>query len=322
MKRVYKAALVFVIIGVALFLFLSYKTMYQQNNSIPILEYHNLTVDPGKVDSWTLSAKDFDNQISYLKENCHVVPLKSLLGNIDNGIPVPDHTVAITFDDGYQSNYTLAYPILEKYQTPATFFIVGKYVQNNGGGYQSMTWDELKLMNSSGLIDIESHSYDLHHRVPGSPKSDWAPAALTHIMINGKAEDQKQYDQRIQSDLTQARQDIKAQLGYDSDILCWPYGANDKHSTTLARQAGFKYMIGGTGYIHPSANIEDVHRMPVMGGMNLQEFEKTVNPDKVNFFQAMGLELKRIELRLPRCIWKSNHPDHLSGLVPFRFYLT
>lgn len=310
LKLIYKAALVFVLIGIAAFLLLSYKTMYHQNNAIPILEYHNLTLDPSQVDSWTLSANDFDDQMSYLKENCQVVPLKSLLENINHGIPVPDHTVAITFDDGYQSNYTLAYPILEKYQIPATFFVVGKYVQTNGGGYQAMNWDELKLMHSAGLIDVESHSYDLHHKVLDAPKSVWEPAALAHIVINGKAENQEQYDQRIVADLTQARQDIKTQLGYDSDILCWPFGANDQHTNTLARKAGFNYMIGGTGYINPSTDMENLDRMSVAGGIDSQDFERIVNPDKVNFLQAMGLELKRVELRLPRSIWKSNYRNH------------
>ncbi|MEQ8200681.1 MAG: polysaccharide deacetylase family protein [Syntrophomonadaceae bacterium] len=299
LRLIYTAALALFLLVLAIFLHLSYKTMYKQNHIIPILEYHNLTSDPAMVNTWTITANDFDDQMSFLKQNFQVVSLKSLLESVRLGIPVPDHTVAVTFDDGYQSNFSLVYPIIQKYQIPVTFFVVTKYAQNGGGGgYQSMTWDELKTMASPGLIDIESHSYDLHRRAPGSQDGTRTPMVLAHINIGGNVETPEQYDQRIKSDLTRSRHDIETQLGIDSRILCWPFGAYDQHTNELARQAGFIYMIGATGYFNPLTDIKNVGRVLVTGGMGTDEFEKLVNPRKVNFWQAMILETERIKLRL------------------------
>jgi peptidoglycan/xylan/chitin deacetylase (PgdA/CDA1 family) len=111
-------------------------------------------------------------------------------------------------------------------------------------------------------------------------------------------ETQEEYDQRIESDLLRSRQDIKAKIGTDPDILCWPFGAYNNHTNTLAQQAGFVYMIGPTGYNTPSTDVENINRVAVPGGMDMNEFTKLVNPRKVNYFQAMGLELERIKLRL------------------------
>lgn len=299
LRLIYAAVLVLCVLALSAFFYLSYKTMYKQNHIIPILEYHHLTDDPAMINTWSVSASDFDDQMLFLKQNCQLVALNALLENVSQGIPIADHTVAVTFDDGYQSNFSLAYPIIQKYQIPTTFFVVTKYVQNGeGGGYHSMTWDELKTMASPGLRDIESHTYDLHSRVAGSQDGNCTPSILAHIKIDGDFENQEQYDQRIESDLTKSRHDIKTKLGTDSQILCWPFGAYDQHANELARKAGFVYMIGETGYFNPLIDLTHVPRVLVTGGMNLDEFEKLVNPRKVNFWQAMMLETERIKLRL------------------------
>ena len=97
--------------------------MYKQNNTIAIFEYHNI----GKLGShepWTVSVDDFKAQMAY-----------------------------ITFDDGYRSNYLLAYPILKQYRIPATIFIIVKNIKNGTvGSYSAMRWDDLHAMVSSGLL--------------------------------------------------------------------------------------------------------------------------------------------------------------------------
>ena len=293
-----KAALFILLVAVALFLFLTYKTMYKQNHVIPILEYHNLTTEPSSVTPWTISVNDFNDQMFYLSRNCHVVPLKTVLESIRQGKSIPEHTVAVTFDDGYKSNYLLAYPILEKYRIPATIFIIGKYIDNDKvGGYPALTWSDLKTMVSSGLVDIESHTYDLHHKIPDN-KGNWEPAVLARIATDKGTETQEEYDQRIESDLVQSRQVIKEKLGIDPDILCWPNGAYDNHTNTLAKKAGFVYMIGQLTYSNPQTNIENIGRVIVSGRMGIKEYEKLVYLRKATYFQAMGLELERIKYHL------------------------
>lgn len=298
-KPVYRAAGVIISIGLTAFLFLSYQTMYKQNHSIPILEYHHVTQDADQVGPWTVTSGDFDEQMGYLSQHFHVIPLRKLLDDLERGTPVPDHTAAITFDDGYLSNFVLVYPILQKYGIPATFFVVTGYVDGGGGGgYQSMTWDQLRVMTASGLADIQSHSHALHHRVYSQPDGDPVPAVLAHLVVDGRTETAGEYDERIEADLRQSRQDIMTQLGTDALILCWPYGAYDQYTNGLARRAGFVYMIGKTGYVNPSLDSGNITRIPVAGGISHQEFVNLVEPGQVGFGRAMVLEWGRIKGRL------------------------
>lgn len=306
---IYKTAMFVLAAILIVFLLLAYYTMYRQNNAIAILEYHNITSDPGMIDAWTVSERDFNDQMSFLSQNCHVVPLRTLLEDIRNGKPIPEHTVAVTFDDGYQSNLLLAYPTLEKYHIPATIFVVTKYAQNGTGGeYVSLTWAELKKMSESGLITVESHTHDLHYRVPDN-KGQLQPAGLTRIVSGSITETEEQYNQRIESDLLLSRQEIKDHLGVDTNILSWPYGACSKSSNVLAKQAGFTYMIGPVGYTYPSADIEVVGRVVVPGGADIQAFDRLINRGKVNYWQALPLVLKKIQIQITDIFIKAGLTD-------------
>jgi len=297
-RLLYRVALLVLLVAGSIILIVAYKTMDRQNHLIPILEYHNLTAEPVTFSRWTVNANDFDDQMSYLNRNCHVVPLKTLLEQIDQGKPIPEHTVAVTFDDGYQSNYLLAYPILEKYQIPATMFVVGKYTENGSvDGCKAMTWTDLKTMALSGLVDIESHTYDLHGTLPDSTGIP-APAVLAHILNDVGTETEEEYDQRIESDLRQSRQYIKSKLGTNADILSWPFGAYNNRTIALAKKAGFVYIVGPNGYCSPTSDIEDINRVQVLGGMGIQEFESLVFPKKVTYFQAFGLKIEQIKFQL------------------------
>ncbi len=297
-RLLYRVALLVLLVAGSITLFVAYKTMEKQNHLIPILEYHNLTAEPGTINLWTVNANDFDDQMSYLNRNCHVVPLKILLEQIQQGKPIPEHTVAVTFDDGYQSNYLLAYPILKKYQIPATMFVIGKYTENGSVvGYKTMTWTDLKTMALSGLVDIESHTYNLHCTLPDS-NGIQAPAALAHIPNDVGTETEEEYDRRIESDLMQSRQDIESKLGTNADILSWPFGAYNNRTLALAQKAGFAYIVGPNGYCSPTTDIENVSRVQVLGGMGIQEFESLVCPGKVTYFQAVGLKIEQIKFQL------------------------
>ena len=77
------------------------------DNSIDILPYYS---------QLNVSVKSFEEQIIYLKKNYNIIRVE----DIENA---PENSVIITFDDGYLDNYTNAYPILKKYDVPATIFV-------------------------------------------------------------------------------------------------------------------------------------------------------------------------------------------------------
>ena len=125
-------------------------------NSVAVLNYHQINdVDNNAL---TVSVADFEDQMRYLKENDYkTITPEEMLAAFKNNTPLPEKAVIITFDDGYLDNYKNAYPILKKYGLKATIFVITDYVSL----YPNyVTWDELKEMQGSGIINIESHTMD------------------------------------------------------------------------------------------------------------------------------------------------------------------
>jgi len=129
------------------------------NESIPVLNYHS--IGPAKLNPWVVSTNRLNMDMKYLKEN----GFKSLSTDefydfMVKNKPVPKKSVLITFDDGYEDNYTNAFPILKKYNFKATIFVITDFVDK---GKQFLTSAQLKEMHRNG-IDIESHT-NLHEKL-------------------------------------------------------------------------------------------------------------------------------------------------------------
>lgn len=123
----------------------------------PVLMYHS--VNPKQVAGrmLTVSVETFQRQMRFLKErHYNVVPLEELAALVREKKKIPRNTLAITFDDGYVDNYTYAFPILKKYNLPATLFII----VNEVGRPQNdrLDWAQIKEMRDSGLVVIGSHT--------------------------------------------------------------------------------------------------------------------------------------------------------------------
>jgi len=100
-------------------------------NQLSILTYHAVVREPLEVPDWCfLEEQRFRKQIEYVRRHFQVVPLSQAVAMLTAG-SIQDPTVAITFDDGYQNNYEVAFPILAKYECPATIFLSTKYVGSN-----------------------------------------------------------------------------------------------------------------------------------------------------------------------------------------------
>jgi len=116
-----------------------------------ILEYHRIANDKEDILKMVVSPKHFRKQMRYLKKKYNVISLKEAVEKIKNYQPLPPYSVAITFDDGYLDNYLNAYPILKKFDIPATIFLTTDYI-----GSEKLVWfDELvELIKATPLKRI------------------------------------------------------------------------------------------------------------------------------------------------------------------------
>lgn len=232
------------------------------NNShkvnIPILTYHHLapegTFEPNS--PVIISPMVFSAQMQLLKDQgYHTITSQDLYDYLRKDIALPEKPVLITFDDGYESNYTLAYPVLKKLGMKAVINIVVGFTPGEeeglfpGGGSTAgapflkqnhLTWEQMREMVLSGLIEIQSHTYDSHRLVPAEDGKR-RPALTTQKYL--RSEDRKElweeYTQRVYNDLTKAKETIEQKLGTKVTVLAYPYGAYNEATERLARDAGY-----------------------------------------------------------------------------------
>lgn len=143
-------------------------TKAQEKISIPVLLYHHFMEDdvPEERYSTTITGAQFENQIKTLTENGYnSISLEELKAYIEDGIALPKNPYIISMDDGYDSNYNIMYPILKKYNAKAVIFVIGNMIREEPGKHWNknslvwMTWDMLKEMEDSGLVEIQNHGY-------------------------------------------------------------------------------------------------------------------------------------------------------------------
>jgi peptidoglycan/xylan/chitin deacetylase (PgdA/CDA1 family) len=103
----------------------------QDESVATILMYHSIPsaheaqwMDPSNC----MSAKIFERQMKFLSQRRRVISLDQLIQQLQKGEPIRRGTVVITFDDGYRNNFTVAAPILAKYNLPATLYLATGYL--------------------------------------------------------------------------------------------------------------------------------------------------------------------------------------------------
>ena len=195
------------------------------STQVPILMYHHLSEDV--TNSEMVSPEQFEAQIRALSEAGYTgVSFDELQAYVLRGEPLPEKPVVITFDDGYLSNYTLAYPILQKYGMKATIFVIGvsfgkdHYKDTDYAMTPHFGAAEAKEMADSGLISIQSHTYDMHQWPPYEDGS----AAVRENILPLAGESEEAYVQALTDDFTKSRAQLEAATGLPVDVLAYPAG--------------------------------------------------------------------------------------------------
>ena len=192
---------------------------------VPILMYHHLSEDV--TNSEMVSPEQFEAQIRALSEAGYTgVSFDELQAYVLRGEPLPEKPVVITFDDGYLSNYTLAYPILQKYGMKATIFAIGvsfgkdHYKDTDYAMTPHFGAAEAKEMTDSGLISIQSHTYDMHQWPPYEDGS----AVVRENILPLAGESEEAYVQALTEDFTKSRAQLEDATGQPVDVLAYPAG--------------------------------------------------------------------------------------------------
>lgn len=202
----------------------------EQYQTVPILCYHRFGGGNGGSNRMVVSAANFAAQLEWLKRNdYHVVRLSQLVGYLEGRQPLPKRSVVITIDDGYESVYRHALPLLRKYNFPATLFAYTDFI----GAGDALTWPQMQELAASGLVDIQSHSKthrNLIERTPGDTD--------------------ERYRQLIDAEARAPRELLERRLPVQVRHFAYPYGdANEVVLDALARN---QYQLAVT--VNPGGN--------------------------------------------------------------------
>ena len=118
---------------------------------VPVFMYHAVSNDTWGIDELFVMPERLEEQLKYLTENGYDPIFFEDLYHVEDY----DKPVILTFDDGYEDNYTNLFPLLQKYNVKATIFIITGYV--NQPLY--LTDQQILEMANSGLVSIQSHTF-------------------------------------------------------------------------------------------------------------------------------------------------------------------
>src|SRR5690606_14262582 len=131
-----------------------------------------------------------------------------------------------TFDDGFSSFHTRVLPLLKAFKWPAVLAVVGRWTDTPADEPvlfgtlkrprgQFMTWEDVREVAQSGLVEIAAHTDDLHYGIRANPQGNTQPAAAVrrHDPATGTYETEPQYRQRISADAAAIARKIEAVTG-------------------------------------------------------------------------------------------------------------
>ena len=126
-------------------------------NTLRVLMYHK--VDKKNRNFLCVSSAQLKEQLLYIKSKYVPIKLSDLLGHIKNGTALPDKAILITFDDGYENNFTLAYPIFKELDIPFTIFTVGSFIGKKAfhDSVEQAFLSEEQILNMVNLVDFSHH---------------------------------------------------------------------------------------------------------------------------------------------------------------------
>lgn len=195
------------------YLFLNLLLPFKEDRAV-ILMYHSIG---NEGEFFQVTKAEFSRQMAYLSQNdFKVVGLSKLLADTRSGVHFFKKTVAVTFDDGYLDNYSVAWPILRHYHFPATIFINtadlgGERVARGGHKLPLMSEREILELRASGLIDFGSHCHQ-------------------HVkLVNLSAE-------AMSDEFSQSKKILKNLLGQEANILAYPTGRYNEQVQAEAKK--------------------------------------------------------------------------------------
>src|SRR5207248_1903911 len=215
------------------------KPVVDQTAQTIIFCYHRL-VDKIRYPGTEITPAAFEAQMKELKDRgITVIPMQDLLAWKRGEKNIPPRCAVITFDDGWKSQYEVAWPIMKKYGYPFTLFIYTEGVRGGAlGGGEAITWEQLADLRDNG-VDIQAHTATHQDLREGH--------TVLVIEPGGKRSKKKltgaDYEKWVQNEVVSSKELLEQRLGIKVNCFAVPFGNYNEHVKELARNAGYEAMF-------------------------------------------------------------------------------
>lgn len=215
------------------------------DSSVPVLMYHSIDYEKGN--ELRVPKEKFKEQMQYLKDNGYTtLTFDELYSFLVNNKPIPEKSVVITFDDGYEDNYLNAYPILKEFGFNATIFIITNTIDNEK---VFLTSTQLKEMEENGIA-IESHT-------------------LAHDELSNLP-----YDKQVET-LKGSKEFIEKLLNKQAKYIGYPFGKWNNDTIKALKETGYTMAFTTVGgWSDKSQGIYTLRRVYVNANHDMSEFKR------------------------------------------------
>lgn len=210
---------------------------------LPVIMYHHvLGQDSSLLGDYVISVAELEGDLAWLKAAGYTpVSAGQLIAYTQGEGDLPERPVLLTFDDGYESFYANAYPLLEQYQMKAVVSVIGRYSDLYSQpdipkhlNYSHLNWQQVRQLSQSGWVEIGSHSQDRHD---ATGKESRAGAKQK------EGESQGDYDSSFRQDTAQVEQKIEQATGQQPLVYAYPFGYYTQDSERILREMGYQVTL-------------------------------------------------------------------------------